>query len=368
MRSVVRHVVRSNPDPGLFMGWHVALSGSVEFIDGIEYGEISGMLACATPRWLRNWHGICPEKAAHMPWTQRLEALVEWAQSKDVRVLTGVPTWLLVFLRDVSRRRQLPIEQVWPNLRLIITGGVALSGYIEALRVELGSIPVRFLENYGASEGYHAFDWYDAGSMLLQCNSDNFYELFEINKEVLKDTDLQKLNTSIIPLWHAQPDIDYGLVISNNSGLWRYVTNDIIRFDSVHPPRLKVVGRLNEMTDTFGEAVTKEDILNVIGRVLPENTFRNVHVRPTWDNDTGLPMHEWIFEISDDRNHELLTTQDGRLAEITDALLQSMNRHYSIRRQTGAMAAPQMRIITRDGYEQLIRSLPKSQSKLGMFI
>jgi len=367
MRRVMRHVIRDNPDPGLFLGKHLALSGSVQSDNGVGMGEISGILACASPKWIRYWHTICPEKAAYTSWNSRLESLIRSSLHSDIRVLTGVPSWILILLREISTRRGLPIEQVWPNLRLIITGGVALTGYIDAFRSILGGLSVRYLENYGASEGYFSFDWFDSGSMLLQHDADVFYEFYPIESKVDTNNDRSIIASSIIPLWEVKPHIPYGLVVTN-MGLWRYITNDVLTFTTVNPPRIQVSGRLNEMIDTFGEAVTSADVHHVIGSILPMKPFQHLHIRPTWSENPPLPTHEWIMVISDPVVNRDISAKSMALADQFDRGLQGINRHYAIRRQTGALTRPLLRVIGINEYESLIRALPKSQSKLGMFI
>jgi len=367
LRRVMRHVIRDNPDPGLFLGKHLALSGSVQSDNGIEMGEISGILACASPKWIRYWHTMCPKNAAYTSWNTRLESLIRSSLHSDIRVLTGVPSWILILLREVSTRRGLPIEQIWPNLRLIITGGVALSGYIDAIRSELGSLHVRFLENYGASEGYFSYDWFDTGSMLLQYDADVFYEFYPIESKVGTNNDGSINASIIIPLWEVKPNIPYGLVVTN-MGLWRYITNDVILFTTLTPPRIQISGRLNEMTDTFGEAVTSADVHHVIGSILPMKPYRHLHLRPRWTGNPSLPTHEWILVISDPVVSEDISAKSFTLADQLDRGLQAINRHYAIRRQTGALTTPLLRVISMNEYQTLIRALQKSQSKLGLFI
>jgi len=367
MRSVMRHIISVNPDPGLFLGKHVALSGSVETVDGLHFGEISGILACASPRWIRLWHILCPEKAATMAWSIRYKTLVDLASRSDIRVLTGVPSWILIFLRDVSSRTGMPIEQVWPNLKLVVTGGVALSVYHQAIRYELGTLNVRFLENYGASEGYFAFDWFDAGSMLLQYNSDVFYEFIPIDIGYEKAKHSLMSAGNITPLWEVQPYVRYALVVTN-IGLMRYLTNDEVIFESIDPPRLKILGRLNEMTDTFGEAVNATEVHSVVKQVMPSITYDHLHIRPTWNGNPALPFHEWIFVIADPYLRNSMIESSTTLPNELDQHLRLINRHYAIRRETGAMRLPSLRIIGMDEYETIIRAQPRSQSKLGMFI
>lgn len=367
MRRVMRQVLHDNPDPGLFLGRHVALSGSVETIDGSEYGEISGMLACASPKWIRLWHTMCPEKAAHMSWPDRFEAIITNAMHSDVRVITGVPSWLLILFREVSRRRRLPINHVWPNLRLIITGGVALSGYHDILQNELEYLPVRYLENYGASEGYHSFDWYENESMLLQFDMSTFYELAPLNRDGSGSL-LHHVGTNLTPLWAATPGVNYGLVVSNRSGLWRYLTNDIVQFVESNTPRIMVVGRLTDMTDTFGEALSASDVRTALANIKSTAAISRVHIKSSWAGNPSIPIHNWILVDPDYGKPTALLSADQSLAEAIDTSLKSMNRHYCIRRETGALGLPNVKVIGLEDYESMLRMLPRSQSKMGLFI
>jgi hypothetical protein len=367
MRRVMRRIIRDNPDPGMFLGRHVALSGSVESVDGIDFGEISGMLACASPKWIRLWHSQCPQRSAFMKWPDRFESIIINSMMNDVRVITGVPSWILILLREVSARSGQPIDHIWPNLRLIVTGGVALSGYIDAIQAELGALNVRFMENYGASEGYFASDWFDEGSLRLQYDTDVLFEFIPIETSIPAGFNTAIDSTRVVPLWNVKPNVRYGLVVSN-MGLWRYVTNDEIMFTSTNPPRICITGRLNEMTDTFGEAVSASDVREVHQRVIPSIKYNHFHVRPAWSGIPPLPMHEWILVIADPAVRYTLTDCSFALTDEIDQHLRSINRHYAIRRETGAMGLPLLRIIGLDEYETIIRALPQSQSKLGLFL
>ncbi len=367
MRRVMRLVLNDNPDPGLFLGRHVALSGSVEKINDADYGEISGMLACASPKWIRLWHTICPEKAAQMSWPDRFESIITRSMHSDVRVISGVPSWLLILFREVSRRRRLPINHVWPNLRLIITGGVALSGYHDILQNELEYLPVRYLENYGASEGYHSFDWYENESMFFQYDMNTFYEMMPIARDSFGRI-LTQHGSGLIPLWEAEPGVEYGLVVSNRSGLWRYLTNDIVQFVESSTPRIMVVGRLTDMTDTFGEALSASDVRTALANIKTTAAISQVHIKSTWAGDPSIPRHDWILVDPDYGKPTALLSADQSLAEEIDTSLKSINRHYSIRRETGALGLPNVKVIGLEDYESMLRALPKSQSKMGLFI
>jgi hypothetical protein len=172
---------------------------------------------------------------------------------------------------------------------------------------------------------------------------------------------------NITPLWEVQPYVRYALVVTN-IGLMRYLTNDEVIFESIDPPRLKILGRLNEMTDTFGEAVNATEVHSVVKQVMPSITYDHLHIRPTWNGNPALPFHEWIFVIADPYLRNSMIESSTTLPNELDQHLRLINRHYAIRRETGAMRLPSLRIIGMDEYETIIRAQPRSQSKLGMFI
>jgi hypothetical protein len=374
MRCVSRRILHRYPNPALFMGKHVSLSGSVEIRDGLQYGEISGMLACATPKWLRIFQSMCPVKAASLSWQDRFEQLIECSIRQDIRIITGVPSWILVLLHEASRRRSMPIEKIWPNLKLIVTGGVALQGYKQQLNKELGSLSVKYFENYGASEGYFAFGWESDTNLSLQIDNSIFYEL--IPHRDVQHSDIQHQDSksdsqysAIIPLWEAECDVAYNLAVTTNAGLVRYCTNDIITFDSIDPPQIRVIGRANEMTDTFGEALTAIDAKAVFEKCWNRSKPDHLHIIPEWDNDAGLPRHRWLLVYHSDDIVNRIDQQNLEItAELLDNHLTSVNHHYAIRRDTGAMIKPIVSIAGSKEYTSLLKKQPSSQSKAGFFL
>jgi len=367
MRRIMWNCIKEYPDPGLFLGKHVALSGSVEVIGGKLHGEISGMLALESPKWIHYWYEVNPKLAAELSWAERLEQIIDSNLNQDVRVLSGVPSWLLIFLREISKRRGKKIEEIWPNLKLIVSGGVAMSGFYDVIEQELGHVRPRYIENYGASEGYFATGFFETGSMNLQYDLNIFYEFFEIQQQNPNSFEKPEI-ANVIPLWEIKLNVPYGMLITNNSGLWRYLMNDVIIFHSTTPPKIKIIGRLNEMTDRFGEALHSTEVYAVVDKYIPRNIYNNLHVQSCWTSDPKIPYHTWIFVLRDESFKETYTTQSEVFSKEIDKHLKSLNRHYAIRRETMAMQIPEIRFITLNEYDAMLRQLKRAQSKLGLFI
>lgn len=62
-------------------------------------------------------------------------------------------------------------------------------------------------------------------------------------------------NPKTIGLQDVEIGQRYALVISTNSGLWRYLIGDTIEFVSLNPYRIHVAGRLKHYINAFGEEV-----------------------------------------------------------------------------------------------------------------
>jgi hypothetical protein len=66
-------------------------------------------------------------------------------------------------------------------------------------------------------------------------------------------TDYHGESSKTIPLSKVKKNIDYALIITTNSGLWRYLIGDTIKFTSLDPYRIKVTGRTRHYINVFGE-------------------------------------------------------------------------------------------------------------------
>ena len=72
------------------------------------------------------------------------------------------------------------IKQLFPNLQLIVTGGVNYEPYREKMEELLGG-KVDIIQTFPASEGFFAFqDDYEKEGLLLQSNHGIFYEFIPL--------------------------------------------------------------------------------------------------------------------------------------------------------------------------------------------
>ena len=63
---------------------------------------------------------------------------------------------------------------------------------------------------------------------------------------------------------------NYALVISTNSGLWRYLIGDTVRFTSLSPYRIRVTGRTKHHINAFGEELIIENADHALKKTCSE--------------------------------------------------------------------------------------------------
>lgn len=82
--------------------------------------------------------------------------------------------------------------------------------------------------------------------MLLLTNHGTFYEFIPLEE-------YGRVNPSVLTLQDVDVDKEYVIVITNHSGLRRYVLGDVIVFTKLDPWKIKITGRTKYMIDMIGE-------------------------------------------------------------------------------------------------------------------
>ena len=88
-------------------------------------------------------------------------------------------------------------------------------------------------------------------------------------------TQTASINTNkIIPLGEVELGINYAIVITTNSGLWRYKIGDTIKFTSLKPYRIKVTGRTKHFINAFGEELIVENAEVALAKAAEKNNCK----------------------------------------------------------------------------------------------
>src|SRR5207248_6259540 len=136
---------------------------------------------------------------------------------------------------------------IWPNLELFIHGAVSFTPYKDQFTRLIPSDKMNYLETYNASEGFFGIqDQPKSEEMLLMLDYGIYYEFMPMEE-------YGKENPKTLSLEEVELEKNYAIVITTNSGLWRYLIGDTIRFTSLNPFRIKITGRTRLFINAFGE-------------------------------------------------------------------------------------------------------------------
>lgn len=354
------HYLAHTGRTALLGGPHLSIPGRVEpdpVQPGAVVGEVSGLVAHAAPAFFRHLYQAVPDAVADLPhWEAKLDAIAQRAAHTDLRMIAMVPSWsaaLFARVRDAYRARHgfAPdtMREIWPNLQVFISGGVALSSYQHALREQIGG-GVDFVETYGASEGFFSFmERPGDDAMRLHLSNGVFYEF--VPEVRLGEPDPPRLT-----LGEVETGVRYALHVSTMSGLWAYAVADFVRFTHLAPPRLVVAGRTRQVLDRFGEAVHAAEAGAAFAEACAHTGAQGADFHVTSVVRDGVPHHRWVVSF------ERLPDEAERLAGYLDAYLQRVNRHYTIRREGAALGPPEVVIVEPEAF---LRWLHNTRSHVG---
>ena len=317
------------------------------------YGDLSAVMMQNMP-WTGQFLRTPDLSIALMDeWEEKIEMIAQSTIHENVTFITGVPTWTIVlFKRILEITGAQNMLEVWPNLELYLHGGVSFKPYREQFKKYIPSEEMRYIDSYNASEGFFASqDAQDEDGMLLFLNHGIFYEFIAMDE-------FGKENAEVHSLKSVQLNTHYALVISTNTGLWRYVIGDTIQFTSLAPYRIKITGRTTFYLNAFGEEVIVDNADYAIARAC-KNTGAIVNdysAAPIYMTDKNNGAHEWVIEF------EELPCPLATFAQEMDDALKSINSDYEAKRQKDiALRMPIVHIMPKGGFSQWL----KNKNKLG---
>jgi len=258
--ELLAHHVANRPDSRIFGGLTFMLGGSTglrELAPEIVSGDLSGIEAQTIPWWLRPWHFPPAELDEIADWEAKIEALAKAAIGQDIRVISGVPSWLLVLfdrLEEVRPDLGHRLVEFFPNLELLVHGGVNFGPYRRNFLNRLQGSHAETREAYPASEGFIAVaDRGDEEGLRLILDNDLFFEFVPLDE-------LDRPTPTRHWVGNAELGVNYAIVLTTCAGLWAYIVGDTVEFVTLSPPRIRVTGRTGLMLSAFGEHLIGAEI------------------------------------------------------------------------------------------------------------
>jgi len=253
--------------------------------DGRPVGYITGIIAAARTYPFHNI-GIPPEDVLDIEdWEEKYRIVEERYGDYDVRMIFGIPSYVLGLLRRLASDRDGDLSGRWPDLSLVVTSGVSLQSYRPKL--EKLCPGAELLEMYLCTEASLAFQP-GAEPGMMPMVEDLFLEF--VPEEEWESGDPPRFT-----LAEVEPDVRYVVAITTPSGLYAYAPGDVVRFLSTRPPRLLVEGRYGHVLNLAAEKLDGTQAEQALDRA--GLSWEAFSVCPA---DGGAVGHEWVVEFRGD--------------------------------------------------------------------
>jgi GH3 auxin-responsive promoter len=347
---------QNNPDSLCFSEKTVLMGGSVQPFAPFpqsQIGDVSAIMMQHFPEVGKPF--MTPDfDTLIMPnFEEKLERMAHILPKENLVMLGGVPTWTVVLIRrilEITGKNNL--LEVWPDLEAYMHGGVSFAPYREQFKKFIPKENFAYQEIYNASEGFFAIqDEHKADDMLLLLDNGIFYEFLPVGE-------WEKEDPQAIPLHEVQEGVNYALVITTNSGLWRYLPGDTVCFTSTAPYKIKITGRTKQFVNAFGEEVMVSNTDKALAEACfsMEAAVSEYTVAPVYFEENGKGRHEWIVEF-DRPPHDI-----ALFNTVLDENLQRVNSDYEAKRHRNlALDCLLLRIVPKGTFYKWL----KSKGKIG---
>lgn len=339
-KTMLASYIRHNPDSGIFKGKALTLGGSVRMDElsssGARNGDLSAILLSNSPS-VAEIVRTPSRKTAMLPdFGEKIARICEVCSKQNVTNFSGVPSWNLIMIEKLLEYNGAEyLTDIWPNIELFMHGGISFGPYRDRYRRLIPSDRMHYLENYNASEGYFALqDDPGQSGMALALDNGVFYEFVPMRS-------LEKVLSGESDEVYAADEVKtgetYAMVITTNSGLWRYLIGDCVEFTSLSPCRIVITGRTQLYINAFGEELmihNAEEALSQVCREFGVDVSDYTAAPVFMDEEHARGAHQWLVEFSPQSAGAMESAEAReKFADALDAALCSRNSDYEAKRR-----------------------------------
>lgn len=306
----------------MMLGSSTDLSERDEFLEG----EISGITASNIPFWFKGYYKPGEDIAKIDDWDTRVKTIAKRAKTWDIGALSGIPSWIELMLKEVIEYHDADtIHDVWPNLQVYTSGGVAFQPYEKGFNLLL-SKPITVIDTYLASEGFLAFqERPETTSMKLVTDNGIYFEFVPFEPQYILEDGSISQDAPVLTLDEVSLDQDYVLIISTVSGAWRYLIGDTIAFTDIERAEIIITGRTKFFLNVVGSQLSVNKMEVALRELeqefdieIPEFTLAAV-------NREGEFHHCWYLGTNSN-------VEASKLTEALDKSLMEANKNYKVAR------------------------------------
>jgi hypothetical protein len=342
----------NNINSELLVGKCLRLGGSKDIYENNNsyYGDLSAIMIDNLPFWAELSSTPSSKVSLISEWEKKVQAIINESINQNVTSFAGVPSWMLSLLQQVIQQTGKDnILEIWKNAEVYFHGGVSFDPYRNLYKNLFPSKDFKYFEIFNASEGFFAIqDQNNSSELLLMLDYGIFYEFIPTSQS----------DQDIISLADVKLNVNYAMVITTNSGLWRYKIGDTIKFTCLNPFRIKVTGRTKHFINVFGEELVVENAEKALSMTceLTKCEITNYTVGPIFMGSKTKGSHEWLIEF------EKKPDDINKFMEILDLNLQRLNSDYEAKRyKSSTLEIPKIQLARKNLFYDWLAS----KNKLG---
>ena len=180
--------------------------------------------------------------------------------------------------------------------------------------------------------------------------------------EFMKVEDRDKTDPPVYRAHELESGTRYFIIITNNSGLYRYDINDIIEVKGFfnRTPRILFVQKGEGITSITGEKLSEEQVIIALNEIKKTAGIENYMMICDETNSQYKLFVEFSKNCSREEKKKTISHLDTRLSEI--------NLEYEIKRKSGRLKKPVLVEMAEDSY-QIVKEMliKKGLAKEGQF-
>lgn len=300
--------------------------------NGMSFGYISGILSTKVPNFLKNKTFPSNQVLAINDWDQKIEGLIEETIKQDIRVITGIPTYIIsIFEAVLKKTGKKSLNQIWPNLKVFIYAATPIKQYVDQLN-ELVGHDLDYFGFYAATEAPLGlpYESYEDETQLYLLNPDLLYSFTNAQDS----SDIRGVHNIEL----GQP---YFVNIGTPNGFIHYAMKDEIVFSDLYGDLVfEFVGRKNTGINLAAEKVTEDEILNTILKTKEELNFDIKHYIVSPGKTEGKQSYHWTLFTD-----KILHSERERIIQMIDSTLCEINLDYKDCREIGVIAPPSLTLM-----------------------
>ena len=227
------YIYQMDPDARIFQHKSLIMGGSLHAYpsnNNIFVGDVSAIMISTIPPIGRPFYTPDFGTALLDNWEEKIDLISKKCINEKVVMFGGVPTWnIVLFNRILEITGKDNIQEIWPELRYYLHGGVNFQPYRNLFKKYLPNDNFHYIEAYNASEGFFGVqDKFSSEGMRLLIDNGIYYEFIKVQ-------DIQSPNASSLTMDINEVEVgqNYAIIITTCSGLWRYIIGDTIKFTTL---------------------------------------------------------------------------------------------------------------------------------------